>query len=221
MIVVHHLENSRSQRILWLLEEMGLPYEVRRYDRDPTTRLAPPALREVHPLGKAPVVVDGGQVLAETGAIVETLLERYPGAGLAPAPGAPARADYLYWMHFAEGSAMPPSVMKLVFSMTARQAPFFLKPFARLISQGVQDRLLDPILARQQTFMEAHLARTGWFAGDSFSAADIMMSFPVETMAARGDLSASPALGAWLKTIHARPAYRAALRKGGPYVYGP
>lgn len=219
MIVVHHLEDSRSQRILWLLEELGLPYEVKRYQRNPKTRLAPPELLAVHPLGKSPVVTDQGRTLAETGAIVEILLEQYGEGRLAPPRGSDAWRDYLYWLHFAEGSAMPPSVMKLVFSMLPKQAPWFMKPAAKALSAGVQTRFIDPTLARQTAFMEAAVKGGGWFVGSAFSAADIMMSFPVETTAARGGLGDSPALTAWLKAIHARPAYQRALERGGPYAY--
>jgi glutathione S-transferase len=219
MIVVHHLNDSRSERILWLLEELGLPYEVVRHYRDPETRLAQADLLAVHPLGKAPVVVDEGRTLAETGAIVEYITGQYGAGRLVPPPGSEEKLRYTFWLHFAEGSAMPPSVMKLVFSMLPKSVPFWIKPFATLIGKGMQDRFIDPTLARQMDFMETELSRSGWFAGSEFTAADIMMSFPLETAKARGALGAHPRLTAWLDAIHARPAYQAALARGGPYAY--
>jgi glutathione S-transferase len=219
MIVVHHLENSRSQRILWLLEELGLPYEVKRYARDPKTKLAPPELLAVHPLGKSPVVTDGEIVIAETGAIVDYLVDRYGDGRLIPPAGADERRRYIYWLHFAEGSAMPPRVMKLVFQMIPKALPFLLRPIGNLIAKGAGDQFLDQTLAKQLAFMEAELDRGGWFAGDQFTAADVIMSFPVETDAARGSLAPYPRLNAWLSAIQARPAYRQALERGGPYAY--
>ena len=223
MIVVHHLANSRSQRVIWLLEELGLPYEVRRYERDPQTMLAPAALREVHPLGKSPVITDGDVTVAETGAIVEYLMERY-GAGspvAQPASGTPQALQYRYWLHFAEGSAMPFLLMKLVFDRIASgPMPFFVKPIARAISQRVQDMLVLPNLKRQLDFMETELATREWFAGSQFTAADVMMSFPLEAAAQRAGLDASrPHVWAWLKKIHARPAYQRALERGGRYDF--
>jgi len=221
MITVHHLNNSRSQRVLWLLEELGLPYEIRHYQRDPQTMLAPPALREVHPLGKSPVVTDGDATLAESGAIIEYLLEQYGNGRLLPAPGTPERLRYRYWLHFAEGSAMPPLLLKLVFDRVASgPMPFFARPIARKISRQMLDRLVLPNLKRQLDFMEAELARSEWFAGAEFSAADIQMSFPLEAATQRAGLGASrPKLVAFLKRIHARPAYKRALARGGPYSF--
>ena len=221
MITVHHLNNSRSQRVLWLLEELGLPYEIRHYQRDPQTMLAPPALREVHPLGKSPVVTDGDATLAESGAIIEYLVEQYGNGRLLPAPGTPERLRYRYWLHFAEGSAMPPLLLKLVFDRVASgPMPFFARPIARKISRQMLDRLVLPNLKRQLDFMEAELARSEWFAGVDFSAADIQMSFPVEAAAQRAGLDASrPNLWRYLERIHARPAFRRALERGGPYSF--
>ena len=219
MITVHHLENSRSQRVLWLLEELGVPYEVRRYERNKQTMLAPPELLAVHPLGKSPVITDDGRTIAETGAIVEYLTGHYdPAHRLAPAPGED-RLRYAYWLHFAEGSAMPPLVMTLVFSGLPRSVPALVRPVARAISKGVQQRFLNPTLDKQMTLMEGELGRDGWFAGPSFSAADVMMSFPVETARVRQGLGTRPKLEAWLAAIQARPAYQAALQKGGSYAY--
>jgi glutathione S-transferase len=219
MVLVHHLENSRSQRVLWLLEELGVPYELRRYERDPKTMLAPEALRQVHPLGKSPVIEDDGQVVAESGAIVEYLVERHGGGRLVPPPGSPDRLRYRYWLHFAEGTAMPPLVMKLVFDRIASTPmPFFAKPIARAISSKVVESFLMPNIARQLAFMEGELAAREWFAGDEFSAADVQMSFPLEAAAARGGLDARfPKLKRFLERIHARAAYQRALERGGPY----
>jgi glutathione S-transferase len=227
MIVVHHLENSRSQRVLWLLEELGLPYEVRRYERDPKTMLAPEALAQVHPLGKSPVITDGADVVAESGAIVEYLVERY-GQGrdqrsdqgsLVPPAGSLERLRYTYWLHFAEGTAMPPLVMKLVFDRIATSPmPFFARPIARAIASKVLESFVMPNIQRQLAFMETTLQASEWFAGDAFSAADIQMSFPLEAAAARGGLDERyPRLQAFLARIHARPAYQRALERGGPY----
>ncbi len=221
MITVHHLNNSRSQRVLWLLEELGLPYELEHYQRDAKTMLAPPALLAVHPLGKSPVVSDGSFVIAETGAIVEYLIERHAGGRLAPAAGTPDHLRYRYWLHFAEGSAMPPLLFKLVCDRVAQSPmPFFVKPIARAISTKVLDMMVWPNLKRQLDFMEAELGKSRWFAGDTLSAADIMMSFPLEAAAQRAGLDASrPRLMDFLKRIHGRPAYKNALERGGPYAF--
>jgi len=221
MIVVHHLNDSRSQRVLWLLEELGLPYEIVRYQRDPHTLLAPASLRTVHPLGKSPVVVEDGEVLAESGAIVEILADRHGGGRLAPAAGTPERARYLYWLHYAEGSAMPPLLLRLVFARVAdAKMPFFARPIARGIAATVRCTFIDPQIASHLDFMEGELAQREWFAGDAFSAVDIQMSFPLEAASVRAGLDAGrPRLWAWLQRIHARPAYRRALERGGPYSY--
>jgi len=219
MITVHHLNNSRSQRILWLLEELGVPYEVKRYQRDAKSMLAPPELRAVHPLGKSPVITDGDRTVAETGAIVEYLVGQYGNDRLAPPPGSEERFRYTYWLHFAEGSAMPPLVMTLIFGELPKAVPGLVRPIARMIAQGVRTRYLAPQIAAQLDLMETELGRGAWFAGPEFTAADVMMSFPVEAAVTRGGLGARSRLQEWLATIHARPAYRAALAKGGPYRY--
>ena len=221
MITVHHLNNSRSQRVLWLLEELGMPYEIKKYERDPVSMLAPESLRQVHPLGKSPVITDGGVTVAESGAIVEYLVERHGGGRLAPAAGTPERLRYSYWLHFAEGSAMPPLLLKLIFGRIASsKMPFFAKPIARAIAAKVQGDFVDPNLARQLDFMEAELTKSEWFAGNDFSAADIQMSFPLEAAAQRAGLDARrPKLMAFLKKIHARPAYKKALERGGAYSF--
>lgn len=219
MITVHHLNNSRSQRILWLLEELGLAYEVKRYARDPVTKFAPPQLRAVHPLGKSPVITDGTNTVAESGAIIEYLLDRYGNGRLIPAQGSPERLRYTYWLHFAEGSAMPPLLMKLVFDkIETAPMPFFVKPMARAISRNVKTILIEPNLERHLAFMEEALAASEWFAGAEFSAADIQMSFPLEASRCRAGLDATrPGLMRFLDRIHARPAYQRALAQGGPF----
>jgi glutathione S-transferase len=218
MVIVHHLNNSRSQRLLWLLEELGVLYDIKRYERDKRTMLAPPELRKVHPLGKSPVITDGEVTLAESGAIMEYVLEKYGRGRLMPRAGTPERLRYTYWMHFAEGTAMPPLVMKLVLGRMAKGAPFFVRPVARAIANRVMEGFVQPNISRQLDFMEAELSRSTWFAGDEFTAADIQMSFPLEAAAARGGLDASrPKLMEFLNRIHAREAYRTALEKGGEY----
>ncbi len=219
MLTVHHLENSRSQRVLWLLEELGLPYEVRRYARDPKTMLAPPELLRVHPLGKSPVLTDGEITVAESGAIIEYLLDSHGDDRLRPPPGSVERRRFTYWLHFAEGSAMPYLVMTLVFNRLRRAPmPFFARPIARGIADKVSATFLAPNIARQLDFIEAELASRPWFAGNEFSAADIQMSFPLEAASARAkDGAARPRIADWLARIHARAAYRRALDKGGPF----
>jgi len=205
-IIVHHLENSRSQRILWLLEELGLPYEVRRYARDPKTMLAPEALKRIHPLGKSPMIEDEGRILVETAAIVEYLVEKGDGRFAAPAHR-DAALRYRQFLHYAEGSLMPPLFMLLVLSRVPLFGRAAMKRF-----QPMVDVHLD--------YVETVLAEHPWFAGDTISAADIMMSFPLEAARSRAGLDTSrPATIAWLDRIHARPAYRAALAQGGPYAY--
>ena len=221
MITVHHLNNSRSQRVLWLLEELGLPYEIKKYERDAKTMLAPASLREVHPLGKSPVITDDGVTVAESGAIIEYLVERYGNGRLAPAIGTSERLRWRYWLHFAEGTAMSPLLLKLIFEKIPQSPmPFFVRPIARGICAKVLAMMVEPNLKRQLDFMEAELGRSDWFAGDEFSAADIQMSFPVEASAQRAGLDASrPRLMDFLKRIHARPAYKKALARGGPYSF--
>jgi glutathione S-transferase len=216
VITVHHLENSRSHRILWLLEELGVPYEIRHYKREPKTSLAPPELLKIHPLGKSPVITDDGDTIAESGAIIEYVVERYGKGALVPPPGTPEKMRYTYWMHFAEGTAMPPLVMKLVFNRIERgPMPFYAKPIVRGISRKVKDGFIDPNLERIVKHIDAELGRGGWFAGSEFTAADIQMSFPVEAAAARASAAALPNVKRFLDRIHERPAYRRAIDKGG------
>ena len=218
MIVVHHLNHSRSQRVLWLLEELGLAYEIKRYERE-KSGLAPKSLEAVHPLGKSPVITDGALTLAESGAILEYLVDRHGNGRLAPPRDTPERLRYTYWMHYAEGSAMPPLLLKLVFDrIEGSRMPFFAKPIARAIAGKAKAGFIGPQLTRHLDFMESSLAASPWFAGPEFSAADIQMSFPIEAAAARAGLDRSgPRLMDYLARIHARPAYQRALVRGGPF----
>jgi glutathione S-transferase len=219
MITVHHLNHSRSQRILWLLEELGLDYEIKRYERDRKTMLAPPSLRAVHPLGKSPVITDGGLTLAESGAIIDYLVERYGAGRLAPAAGTPARLRYTYWLHYAEGSAMSPLLLKLVFDkIETAPMPFFAKPIAKAISGKAKKAFIEPQIRQHLDYLEGELGQSDWFAGDAFSGADIQLSFALEVAAGRGGLDASrPRLMDFLQRIHARPAYQRAIERGGEY----
>jgi len=228
MLTVHHLETSRSQRILWLLEELGVPYELKVYRRNPATRLAPPELKAVHPLGKSPVITDDGEVIAESGAIIEYIVERYGDCGqgelahLQPAPGTREHRQCRYWMHYCEGSLMNWLVMKLVFvSIPNRPMPFFAKPVARAICGKVQEQLVDPNLQAATAFIEDHLSRNRWFAGPDLTMADFQMSFGVEALLSRATgTAAHPHLSEYHARIRARPAYRRAEAKGGPTVMG-
>jgi len=221
MIVVHHLNNSRSQRILWLLEELGLPYEIKHYQRDAKTMLAPPELRAVHPLGKSPVISDGDLTIAESGAIVDYLASHYGNGILIPKANTPEHLRYTYWLHFAEGSAMSPLLLKLVFDrIESGPMPFFIRPVARSIAQRAKNWIVLPNIERILNFLEAELGRSAWFAGAEFSAADVLMSFPLEAASVRAGLNETrPRLWAFLKTVHARPAYLRALERGGKYDF--
>jgi glutathione S-transferase len=219
MILVHHLNDSRSQRVLWLLEELALPYEIVHHHRDPQTMLAPASLKAVHPLGKSPVIADQGYVIAETGAIVEYLVDR-AGGRLRPQPGTAEFLAYRYWLHYAEGSAMPPLLLKLVFGAIPERTPGLIRPLVRMITGQVETSFVDPQLQTHFDYWEGVLASIKWFAGADFSAADVMMSFPIEAAAQRGDaLAGRPCLKAFLEAIHSRPAWKKALEKGGPYSF--
>jgi glutathione S-transferase len=220
MIIVHHLNNSRSQRILWLLEELGLDYEIKKYERDAKTMLAPPELRAIHPLGKSPVIQDGGTIVAESGAIIEYLVERYGKGKFIPAPGTPEKLRYTYFLHYAEGSAMTPLLMKLVFDKVASSPmPFFVKPIAKGIVQKVKSSYIMPQIVQHLKYMEAELTARAWFAGAEFTAADVQMTFVLEAASARGGLGDQyPKLNAFLQRVHARPAYQRGLERGGPYA---
>ncbi|MBJ7516349.1 MAG: glutathione S-transferase [Stenotrophomonas sp.] len=221
MLTVHHLDNSRSLRVLWMLEELGLTYELKQYARDPKTMLAPPELRQVHGLGKAPVLQDGTRVLAESGAILDYLADSYDSERvLSPAP-LPASSDermaYRYWLHYAEGSAMPPMLLTLVMSrIRSAPMPFFAKPIARAIADKAEKGFVGPQRRLHLDWMEQRLADSPWFAGKRFTAADIQMSFPIQAAASRGDgLADKPALRGFLQRIEQRPGYQRAVARGG------
>lgn len=219
MIIVHHLENSRSQRVLWLLEELGLDYEVKRYERDKKTNLAPPALKKVHPLGKSPVIEDNGRTYAETGAMFEHILDRHGEGRLRPAHGTEAFEKYRYWMYASEGSYMPPMVLTLLLNrMETAPMPFFARPIARRLVRGVRDGYLDHTKKALFDYLESELNAHEWLAGREMTAADIIMSFPMEAFAARGDIDAYPKIAAAVARAQARPAYKRALERGGPYA---
>lgn len=222
MITVHHLNNSRSQRILWLLEELGLEYEIQRYDRDPQTLLAPASLRQVHPLGKSPVITEADLTLAESGAIIEYLIDRHGAGRFVPPPETPERLRYTYWLHYAEGSAMPPLLLKLIFDRVEQSPmPFFARPIAQRIVDRVSQSFITPQITLHLDYLESELGKSLWFVGDQFTAADIQMSFPLEAAARRAGLDNSrPKLMAFLDRIHARPAYQRALDRGGASEIG-
>lgn len=215
MITVHHLNNSRSQRVLWMLEELELPYQIKRYQRE-ATMLAPEALKKVHPLGKSPVITDDNRVIAESGAILEYLAERYDAESRLKLLDEEARLQSRYWLHYAEGSLMPLLVMKLIFSrMGQAPVPWLLRPVGSAFGKGVQKAYLDKQLATHRNFIEQHLSSHEWFAGSQFSIADVQMSFPLQALSARGGAATSPAIQAWLTKVQGRAAWQRALQKGG------
>ena len=205
-LIVHHLNNSRSQRILWLLEELNLPYEIRHHQRDAVTNLAPPELLAIHSLGKSPVIEDDGKVIYESAAIVEYICERHGGAHLVPARGTDDHIRYLEYLHFAEGSAMTPILLNLYTARLGEAAA----PLRPRIDQQLQCHF---------QYMEDQLPPSGWFVGDTLTGADIMLSFPAEAAVKMGYAADKPKLTAFVNAIHARPAYQKALEKGGPYAY--
>lgn len=221
MITVHHLNHSRSQRILWMLEELGQDYEIQRYERDPQTMQAPASLGKVHPLGKSPVITDGTVTVAESGAIVTYLAEAYGQGNLLPDRSSPAYRDYIYWLHYAEGSLMPPLLLRLVFEkVKTSPMPFFARPIAKQIADKTNSRFIGPQIKTHLDYIEAHLGKQAWFAGDQLSGADIQMSFPLEASVARGLVDASyPRIQAYVKRVQERPAYQRALQRGGEYAY--
>lgn len=217
MITVHHLENSRSQRVLWLLEELGLEYGIVEYRRDPETLLAPSELKEVHPLGKSPVITDGDITVAESGAIIDYLVDAYDARHqLIPPRGSEEHRRYRYWLHYAEGSAMPLLVMKLIFSRMGRPpVPALARPFGRMLGEGVRTRFLDPQIGQHLDYWESELATSAWFAGERFTAADIQMSFPLQALEARGGFGDRPHIRDCLARMRERPAYQRAVERGG------
>lgn len=217
MIILHHLNNSRSQRILWLLEELGLQYEIKHYERNKKTMLAPPELKAIHALGKSPVITDGDLIIAESGAIIEYLIDKYGKGKMKPLAGTPEALRYTYWLHFAEGSAMTPLLFTLVFNkIDSSPMPFFAKPIMHAVSTKVRETFINPNLNNISDFIENELAKTEWFAGSEISGADIQMSFPLEAAASRSK-NLGPKTQAFLKKIHARPAYQKALELGGEF----
>jgi len=222
MITLHHLENSRSQRILWLLEELGVDYEIKLYKRDPKTNLAPDELKAVHPLGKSPLITDGGKVIAESAVIINYLIRTYDKEGRFSADkSSDTQYQAEYWLHFAEGSLMPYLVMTLVFNkVKTAPMPFFVRPVAKGIADQVLKSFVTPNVENTLRFIEDHLSKNTWFAGDSITAADFQMIFPLEAALSRSSVAEKlPAMNAWVKKVHALPAYQTALQKGGPYDY--
>jgi glutathione S-transferase len=215
MLTVHHLNNSRSQRVVWLLEELGVPYELVKYERDPKTMLAPPELQKIHPLGKSPVITDGEDTIAESGAIVEYIVDQYGDGKLLPSRGS---QDYLrarYYMHYAEGSLMPLLLMKLIFGrVKTAPVPFFIKPITKKIANQVESTFTDPNLERHVKFLDGELAKSTWFAGNDLTIADIQMIYPMEALAARWP-GATERIKAWVERVQARPAYKRAEERGG------
>ncbi|MGS2721421.1 glutathione S-transferase [Paraglaciecola aestuariivivens] len=225
MITLHHLNNSRSQRILWLLEELNLEYELALYQRDSVTNLAPKELKAIHPLGKSPVITDGDITIAESGAIIEYLINTYAKSAnnqelSLPTQGSEAQRQACYWLHFSEGTMMPPLVAKLVLDKVKKKAkPFFIKFIANKIVEQLMAGYYGPIISQNIQFIEQHLAEHQWFAGDELSAADFQMSFPLEATVAKGNASNLPNIKRFVQQVHARPAYQAALKKAGQYDY--
>lgn len=215
-LIVHHLNNSRSQRILWLLEELAIPYEIKFYERNKKTMLAPAELKKVHPLGKSPVITDGELVIAESGAIIDYLVTKYGEGRLRPGDKREVIL-YNYWLHYAEGSLMPFLLLVLIFNKVEENSPKLIRPITTKIAENVRKAFLSPNIKTHLEFLENHLTSHEWFAGRDFSAADIQMSFPLEAAGARKLLQHSPKLQRFLTTIHERSAYKKALEKGGPY----
>lgn len=224
MITLHHLNHSRSQRILWLLEELGLEYEIKRYERDPVTIRAPKSLKAVHPLGKSPVISDGDVTVAESGAIVDYLIATYDKANNFQADSAEELRSTIYWSHFAEGSLMPPLLMALLFDKVKESPmPFFVKPIAKGIANKVMGDFVQPEIDSILAFIETSLAGKEWFSGDCLTGSDFQMSFPLEALVAKDKISEQthPNICAYVHRCQSRPAYLKALEKGGDYDYGP
>jgi glutathione S-transferase len=215
MLTVHHLNNSRSQRVLWLLEELGVPYELVKYERDPKTMLAPPELQKIHPLGKSPVVTDGDDTIAESGAIVEYIADQYGDGKLLPSRGSQEYLKARYYMHYAEGSLMPLLLLRLIFGrVKSAKMPFFAKPVAKKIAGQVETTFIDPNLERHVRFIDGELAKSTWFAGEELTIADIQMIYPMEALAARYP-NVPERIAAWVERARARPAYQRAEARGG------
>jgi len=221
MITLHHLNNSRSQRILWLLEELGLDYQIIYYQRDPETMLAPESLKAIHPLGKSPVITDGNLVLAESGAIIDYLSKTYGEGQWVPKEGTPEALRYNYWLHYGEGSVMPPLLVRFIFDkLESSPMPFFAKPIAKAICDKVRKLFIGPQIGLHRDYIEAELAKNPWFVGDHLTGADIQMSYPLEALALPDKQHKNyPKISAWLKKVHERPAYQRALEKGGEFKF--
>lgn len=221
MIILHHLNNSRSQRIIWLLEELGVEYRIEHYERDPQTSLAPASLKKIHPLGKSPVITDGDRTIAESGLIIEYLLKTYDDGRFLPADNSAEYWQYLYWLHYAEGSLMPLLVMTLIFNkIKTAPMPFFVKPIARGIADKVMQSYVGPNLSNNMRYIEEHLSKNTWFAGERMTGADFQLIFPLEAALNRGITAQDfPHIAAFVQRIQALPAYQTALQKGGPYDY--
>ena len=227
MIKVHHLNNSRSQRILWMLEELNLEYEIIRYERDVKTMQGPASLREVHPLGKSPAITDDGSgeqiLIVESGAIIEYLMQTYGknSSLITPKTGSQEERDYRYWLHFSEGSLMPPLLLRLIFlRVKMASVPFFVKPISKAIANKVLSEFVNPNVQCLLDFIETSLEGKKWFLGDQLSGADIQMSFPLEASVARGLIDGHyPDIQSYVERIHQQPAYQSALLKGGKYDY--
>jgi len=224
MITVHHLEDSRSQRVLWLLEELGCEYTIKHYARDATTNLAPPELKKVHPLGKSPVITDGDRTLAESATIIEYLARTYGKGAWAPSVDDANYWNFNYWMHYAEGSLMPPLLLKLVFSKLRQPpVPFFIRPISGRIADQVDSAFTNPQIETHFSWVNDYLGEHRWFAGEKISAADIQMSFPLEAALAGGTITRAdyPNIAVYVNKLHSRDAYQRALEAGGEYAYGP
>ncbi|HSD87201.1 MAG TPA: glutathione S-transferase [Kofleriaceae bacterium] len=215
MLTVHHLNNSRSQRVLWLLEELAVPYEIVKYERDLKTSLAPPDLAKIHPLGKSPVVTDGADTVAESAVILEYIADKYGGDKLVPGKGTPEYLRYRYFMHYAEGSLMPYLLLKLI-TGRIRKAPALVRPIAKAIARKIDEGFVGPNLSRHIAFIAHELGSRPYFAGDELTVADIQMSFAMEALAARVP-DAPAVIRQFVERIHARPAFKKALERGGPY----
>jgi len=224
MITLHHLEHSRSQRILWMLEELGVEYRIKRYKRDPKSNLAPAALKKVHPLGKSPVLVDGDRTLAESATILEYLARSYGDDAWAPGLDDPKYWQFSYWMHYAEASLMPPLLLKLVFSkLREPPVPFIVRPITGRIADQVDRAFTNPQIETHFSHVDAHLSEHAWFVGEAISAADVQMSFPLEAALAKGTVERAdyPHVAMWVHKVHKREAYQRALKRGGDYEFGP
>ena len=221
MLTLHHLNNSRSQRILWLLEELGVEYKIERYQRDSVTNLAPDSLRAVHPLGRSPVLSTPNGAIAESGAIIEYLIHNHSDSHFKTPTEPEALQQYWFWLHFAEGSLMPPLVANLVLEKARQKGskPIFIKPITNKLVDGILNAYYGPNLAQSLRYVESYLSKNDWFAGDAPTGADVQMIFPLESLVASGRAKDFAAIQSYVKRVHAREAYKAALEKGGEYAY--